>query len=137
MTHARHLRKHSSFDQQQLLCDWRSLCPLHKISSVQHQSFSCSGVALVDAHGGQHSAPMLALFERYLEGPAAVGTDEDTYDRVREGLVVLLGTLARHLPPQDPKVRLHSELAHSFESWMSLLKPLQCTVVGQQHWLVA
>ena len=73
--------------------------------------WSCSGVALVDAHGGQHSAPMLALFERYLDGPAAVGADEDTYDRVREGLVVLLGTLARHLPPQDPKVQLQSEPA--------------------------
>ena len=65
---------------------------------------SYPGVALVDAHGGQHSAPMLALFEQYLEGSAAAGTDADTYDRVREGLVVLLGTLARHLPPQDPKV---------------------------------
>jgi hypothetical protein len=59
----------------------------------------------VDAHGGQHSAPMLALFERYLDGRISAGTDEDTYDRVREGLVVLLGTLARHLPPQDPKAR--------------------------------
>ena len=69
------------------------------------------GVALVDAHGGQHSAPMLALFERYLDGPAAAGADEDTYDRVREGLVVLLGTLARHLPPQDPKARLQFRAA--------------------------
>jgi hypothetical protein len=65
----------------------------------------------VDAHGGQHSAPMLALFERYLDGPAAAGADEATYDRVREGLVVLLGTLARHLPPQDPKARLQSKTA--------------------------
>lgn len=71
----------------------------------RHSGFlGCAGVALVDAHGPQHSAPMLAVFDRYLDGSVAAGTDEDTYDRVREGVVVLLGTLARHLPPSDPKV---------------------------------
>ena len=75
----------------------------------------------MDAHGGQHSAPMLALFERYLDGPAAAGADEDTYDRVREGLVVLLGTLARHLPPQDPKVQLQCKLPHSNRPGVHLL----------------
>jgi hypothetical protein len=33
--------------------------------------------------------------------------DEAAYDRVREGVVVFLGTLARHLEPSDPKVCLH------------------------------
>jgi len=71
----------------------------------------------VDTHGATHSAPMLALFERYLEGgaPAAAGggaADEANCDLVREGVVVLLGTLARHLPPGDAKVRSDLECQH-------------------------
>ncbi|KAK9804294.1 hypothetical protein WJX72_005256 [[Myrmecia] bisecta] len=64
-----------------------------------------AGVALVDAHGKQHAQMMLPLFESYLEGAKKGGRDEARYDRVREGAVVFLGTLARHLDPKDPKVR--------------------------------
>lgn len=71
----------------------------------------------MDTHGAMHSTPMLALFERYLEGgarPAAGGggADEANCDLVREGVVVLLGTLARHLPPGDAKVRSDLECQH-------------------------
>ena len=65
---------------------------------------ACAGVALVDAHGGGASADMMPLFEHYLDA-APSAHDEAGYDHVREGVVVLLGTLARHLPPGDAKVR--------------------------------
>ena len=45
---------------------------------------------------------MLQLFESYLDRKD-VG-DEARYDKVREGAVVFLGTLARHLDPSDAKV---------------------------------
>ena len=62
----------------------------------------CAGADLVNAHGKSQFSPMLQLFESYLDRKD-VG-DEARYDKVREGAVVFLGTLARHLDPSDAKV---------------------------------
>jgi hypothetical protein len=59
-------------------------------------------MAVVSEHGEANTAAMLALFEGYLEAKNV--EDEASYDRVREGVVIFLGTLARHLAPSDPKV---------------------------------
>lgn len=63
-----------------------------------------SGAAVVDAHGAALSATMLPLFEGYLEPQGRTGRDERRYDLVREGVVVLLGTLAGHMEQGDDKV---------------------------------
>jgi hypothetical protein len=47
---------------------------------------------------------MLPLFEGYLEPTGRSGRDERRYDLVREGVVVLLGTLAGHMDQGDDKV---------------------------------
>ncbi len=58
------------------------------------------------AHGGgEGKNAMLQLFEGYLERKVLEDMDEAAYDHVREGAVVFLGTLARHLEPSGPKVR--------------------------------
>lgn len=58
----------------------------------------------MDEHGAAHSQSLLPMFEEYLDKGNVV--DEGHYDRVREGAVVFLGTLARHLDPRDAKVRV-------------------------------
>ena len=45
---------------------------------------------------------MLQLFEGYLDRKDVA--DEARYDKVREGAIICLGTLARHLDPSDAKV---------------------------------
>ncbi|GAX75317.1 hypothetical protein CEUSTIGMA_g2762.t1 [Chlamydomonas eustigma] len=65
-----------------------------------------AGMVIVDSQGASHSHHMLPLFEGFLEHKKANGSspeDEARYDVVREGVVVYLGTLGRHLPPADPK----------------------------------
>lgn len=49
---------------------------------------------------------LLPQFESYLNSDAArrLGLQEDRYDLVREGVVVLLGMMAGHLDAQDDKV---------------------------------
>ena len=67
-----------------------------------------AGVAIVDEHGDSHAKDMLPQFESHLESRGDGGDhsdDEEAHDRVREGVVVLLGTLARHMDPADPKAR--------------------------------
>ncbi len=54
---------------------------------------------------------MLTLFESYLEKQSV--ENEEVYDRVRQGAVVFMGTLARHMESDTPKVALHS---YSWES---------------------
>lgn len=61
----------------------------------------------MNAHGKSQFQLMLQLFEGYLD-KKDVG-DEARYDKVREGAIVFLGTLARHLDPSDSKV-LHPVL---------------------------
>lgn len=67
-------------------------------------------MALVDAHGAANSLQMLPLFESYLEKQAV--ESEVVYDRVRQGAVVFMGTLARHMEPGSPKVGLPFMLLH-------------------------
>ncbi|KAG2444413.1 hypothetical protein HXX76_001166 [Chlamydomonas incerta] len=64
-----------------------------------------AGMAVLDAHGAAHAPRLLPLFEGHLDrkGKCATPEEEERFDLVREGVVVLLGTIARHLPPSDPK----------------------------------
>ncbi|GIL49256.1 hypothetical protein Vafri_5386 [Volvox africanus] len=64
-----------------------------------------AGMAILDCHGALHAPRLLPLFESHLDrkGRGAGAEEESRFDLVREGVVVLLGTIARHLPPSDPK----------------------------------
>ncbi|GLC46160.1 hypothetical protein PLESTB_001196200 [Pleodorina starrii] len=70
-----------------------------------------AGMSILDSHGALHAPRLLPLFESHLDrkgrggGGGGGGADEEEarFDLVREGVVVLLGTIARHLPPSDPK----------------------------------
>ena len=61
---------------------------------------------------------MLQLFEGYLDKKDVA--DEARYDKVREGAIIFLGTLARHLDPSDAKVPT-SLLSLSVTQPMSLI----------------
>ena len=89
-------------------CRWTGLA-LRFPSCAGRVTISCitaalllTGAALVNAHGGTQFQPMLVLLEGYLDRKDVA--DEARYDKVREGAIVFLGTLARHLDPSDAKV---------------------------------
>ncbi|MEW5303880.1 MAG: hypothetical protein WDW36_006533 [Sanguina aurantia] len=105
------------------------------------------GVAVVDAHGGHHAQTLLPLFERYLEKVKGLSSEEEIrYDLVREGVVVFLGTLAKHLGAQDPKrlavvetlVDVLSTPSESVQRAVSsCLAPLVAAMAAQREWVEA
>ncbi len=105
-----------------------------------------AGTAVVDAHGAAHAPRLLPLFESYLgdsKRGGAAGGGEAAYDLVREGVVVLMGTLARHLPPDDPKrvgiidvlLAVLSTPSQAVQVSLLLACMLPCCCPGGQHCL--
>lgn len=60
-----------------------------------------AGIAIIDKQGKDNVGLLLPIFENYLDKKA---TDEEQYDLVREGVVVFMGALAKHLSMDDQKV---------------------------------
>ena len=69
-------------------------------------SATTAGMAIVDAHGAANSGPLQQIFENFLGQPSDSSADEESRDRVRAGVVVMLGALGKHLPKEEPKLRL-------------------------------
>ncbi|EOD11607.1 hypothetical protein EMIHUDRAFT_452396, partial [Emiliania huxleyi CCMP1516] len=67
-------------------------------------AMTAAGCALINEQGApDRMVPLLApMFETMLSEAATTEAD----DRVRTGVVVCFGALARHIPPDDPKVGL-------------------------------
>ncbi|GLJ35635.1 hypothetical protein SUGI_0716270 [Cryptomeria japonica] len=62
-----------------------------------------AGVIIIDKHGKDNISLLFPIFENYLNKKA---TDEETYDLVREGVVIFTGALAKHLATDDPKISI-------------------------------
>ncbi|VAI01787.1 unnamed protein product [Triticum turgidum subsp. durum] len=60
-----------------------------------------AGILIIDKHGKENVPLLFPIFESYLNKRAS---NEETYDLVREGVVIFTGALAKHLSKDDPKV---------------------------------
>ncbi|XP_064653044.1 stalled ribosome sensor GCN1-like [Lineus longissimus] len=60
-----------------------------------------AAVLAVEDHGKENVITLLPVFEDFL----AKAPDSASYDSVRQSVVVLMGSLARHLEKDDPKVK--------------------------------
>lgn len=66
------------------------------------QEMSDAGVAVVTNRGKETLEPMMSLFEKILQGPDKATQESDW---VNEAVIVLYGSLARHLPAGDPRLK--------------------------------
>jgi len=60
-----------------------------------------AAVVTIDLHGKETVTELLPVFEEFLDK----APDNSSYDCVRQSVVILMGSLARHLERDDPKVR--------------------------------
>uniref|UniRef100_K4AM52 TOG domain-containing protein n=1 Tax=Setaria italica TaxID=4555 RepID=K4AM52_SETIT len=69
-----------------------------------------AGILIIDRHGKENVPLLFPIFESYLNKKVStislliIASDEETYDLVREGVVIFTGALAKHLSKDDPKV---------------------------------
>ncbi|XP_054719248.1 eIF-2-alpha kinase activator GCN1-like [Uloborus diversus] len=60
-----------------------------------------AAVAIIDAHGKDGLPDLLPVFEEFMDK----APNNSSYDAVRQSVVILMGTLARHLEKDDPRVK--------------------------------
>lgn len=60
-----------------------------------------AAVLTVDLHGKSSAEELLPIFEDFLDHAPS----DQSYDNVRQSVVILMGSLAKHLESNDPKVR--------------------------------
>ena len=71
-------------------------------NSTVRQEMSDAGTSVVTKRGKETLEPMMSLFEKILQAPDK-GTQES--DWVNEAVIVLYGSVARHLPAGDPRLK--------------------------------
>ncbi|KAI9591473.1 armadillo-type protein [Syncephalis fuscata] len=65
------------------------------------QSMLEAGNTAIKLHG-KDQLPLMTVFEKYLKSPAKAS---EVHDRIREGAVVLYGSMAQFLDKTDPRIR--------------------------------
>ncbi len=69
-------------------------------ASVRNKMLEAA-IAALNFHGRTHIDELLPLFEQFLQDTQSKGA---SYDAVRQNVVILMGTLAKHLDKDDAKV---------------------------------
>lgn len=62
-----------------------------------------AGNEVIDLHGGECLADLMAMFEAHL-GSSSSGSPTEAEDYIKEAVVILFGRLARHLNDSDPRI---------------------------------
>ncbi|XP_042907743.1 stalled ribosome sensor GCN1 [Parasteatoda tepidariorum] len=60
-----------------------------------------AAVAIIDVHGKECLSELLPVFDNFMDK----APDNSSYDAVRQSVVILMGSLARHLDKDDPRVK--------------------------------
>lgn len=68
---------------------------------IVHKEMLAAALAVVDLHGKETTENLLPVFERFLDKAPKTST----YDNVRQAVVILMGSLARHLDKDDERIQ--------------------------------
>lgn len=68
---------------------------------IVHKEMLAAALAIVDLHGKARIAKLLPVFEGFLDK----APDSRSYDNIRQAVVILMGSLARHLDKDDARIQ--------------------------------
>ncbi|KAK5942181.1 translational activator of GCN4 [Knufia obscura] len=71
-------------------------------NATVRQEMTDAGTAVVTKRGKETLEPMMSLFEKILQGP---NDGSEQSDWVQQAVIVLYGSVARHLPAGDPRLK--------------------------------
>jgi hypothetical protein len=69
-------------------------------SEIVHKEMLASSLAIVDIHGKESVATLLPVFEDFLDK----APNNSQFDNIRMAVVILMGSLARHLDKEDSRI---------------------------------
>lgn len=67
---------------------------------IVHKEMLAASLAVVDLHGKECVATLLPVFEEFLDK----APNKSEYDNIRHAVVILMGSLARHLDKDDKRI---------------------------------
>nr|XP_040228816.2 eIF-2-alpha kinase activator GCN1 [Anopheles coluzzii] len=68
---------------------------------IVHKEMLAASLAIVDHHGKENVTYLLPTFEYFLDKAPSKGA----YDNIRQAVVILMGSLARHLDREDERIQ--------------------------------
>lgn len=68
---------------------------------IVHKEMLAAALTIVDIHGKETVAELLPVFESFLDK----APDSSNFDNIRQAVVILMGSLARHLDRDDEKIK--------------------------------
>lgn len=68
---------------------------------VVHKEMLAASLAIVDVHGNASVSYLLPVFEEFLDK----APKNSSYDNIRQAVVILMGSLARHLDKDDKRIQ--------------------------------
>ncbi|XP_061399110.1 stalled ribosome sensor GCN1 [Musca vetustissima] len=67
---------------------------------VVHKEMLAAALTIVDIHGRETIVNLLPVFEEFLDK----APKSESFDNIRQAVVILMGSLARHLEKDDPRI---------------------------------
>lgn len=134
-----------SLDDNELLCDIFTFMLGSGLADAHDgvwEALLVAGLKIIEEHGAKNIKMLLPIFERNMVQLDNASLSDVERDRVHEGLVVFMGTIARHMDPKDQKIvtiidHLVEALktpSHSVQkSVAQCLAPLMSIAVVQDH----
>ncbi|CRL07624.1 CLUMA_CG020589, isoform A [Clunio marinus] len=68
---------------------------------IVHKEMLAASLAIVDLHGNECVATLLPVFEEFLDK----APNNSEFDLIRQAVVILMGSLARHLDKEDKRIQ--------------------------------
>lgn len=88
------------FETVQIIIQFMVSTGLRDREEIVHKEMLAASLAIVDLHGKECVTTLLPVFEDFLDKAPNISA----YDNIRQAVVILMGSLARHLDKDDKRI---------------------------------
>ncbi|XP_005190412.2 stalled ribosome sensor GCN1 [Musca domestica] len=92
--------KHFSIEEVNHVMQFMVSAGLGDRDEIVHKEMLAAALTIVDIHGKDTIIDLLPVFEEFLDK----APKSESFDNIRQAVVILMGSLARHLEKDDPRI---------------------------------